>query len=292
MNHELVIELMEILIEGELLALILIACLIYKMGRLSILHHPRLRNGGYASALIAFISFLHYELVSYGVSDAGMLLSFVIRALLAAGMACGGVWILLTILGFLWGSIHSLIQALHQQLRQYRLTIAERRREREHRIERERHSAKEESERLRREQQWLAESPERKQTEQQQLLEQREREEIILECHLLYDQHAHTLKDLYTAEKFQDYLHQYMSGSTPLELLKRRAEQLQNLLQSILKRAGGSLHPFGSLEEITQFYQEQKEVVASLDCDEATQQSFLAQINRQEDQSIEEFLLP
>ncbi|QDT91459.1 hypothetical protein Pan161_31170 [Gimesia algae] len=277
---------MELIEQGETLPLIFIVAVLYYVGQVAIAHNLQLKKWGFRLSLLTLTAYVLFEASWNGIYDTTTLLAIVLRGLILAGMALGMSWIALSALDLLFAPLGRLNRSWQTAVTRWQYNRGQKQRERE------------EKERRRQEQdEWERTAPERErqQQEQQQAeaqrnAEQLQREEIRLSCQLLYDQHAPALLTRFPRERLAEYFEQYLSDGFPIEIVEQRGKLLEEMIASSLEQTTGNKQKFASLNEIAEYFQEQKQEIDSLNYDDQTRQSFLSSLNLQEDRAIREFL--
>ncbi|QDU10899.1 hypothetical protein [Gimesia aquarii] len=278
--------LMELVEQGETLTLLFIIAVLYYVGQLAVAHNGQLKKWGLRISLLTLTAYVLFEASRNGIDDATALLAIVLRGLILAGLALGMSWILLSALDFLFAPLGRWNRSWQATVRQRQHNKAQKQRERT-----------EKEHRQREQDEWNRMAPEREQqqraqqqAEAQRQADQRQREEIRLSCQLLYDQHAPALQARFPRERLADYFAQYLTDAFPPNLVETRAALLKETLVASLEQTTGNKQKFSSLNEIAEYFQEQKQEIESLNYDAQTRQSFLSSLNVQEDRAIREFL--
>ncbi len=107
-------------------------------------------------------------------------------------------------------------------------------------------------------------------------------------CQLLFDRLAHKIGDKFPQTKLDRYFQDYMNDSFPVELIERRGQELEVMIQSFV----GDQQPNKpkSRVEIKEFFDKERADVRKADMAPELQEVQLAEINFREDQAMMEFL--
>lgn len=224
----------------------------------------------------AFIGFGILATATESPETAWDFLLVAIRALLAAGLAAGMSLIGLPAVGYLYrktvGRAVATTNNWSERMRRRFSDQADARRQR-----RQDAAARRAFDRdaPRRERERLA-AVERLRIAQQ---EKGRRTEARAACQLMYDLLAPEIQGRFTREQFNGFLHQYLSDTTPVDQVERRAGQLQDLLRQHLERvdpaSGG-----GGFEELNRRYEKRRQEIETLP-DERLRRMLLAQLKNQ-----------
>ena len=119
----------------------------------------------------------------------------------------------------------------------------------------------------------------------------RRRDDARMRCFMLYDRHSTTLAERFPRERLQEYFNHYMSDSSPPEVVEERARMLAALIDEwVAQDKTRQKKEFRTLEELAAFFQKQRDEVAGLSYDTDIKDSFLTNINIQEEQAVRRFL--
>ena len=208
------------------------------------------------------------------------------KGLLAAGLALGASWILISVFFFMIAPAQKLRSSIESKRKHHQL---EKEKKQQQQIQEERRRREQET--------WERNAPIRErqrklqiEAEQKKKTEQLQLEEVRLDSLIWYDQNAHQLQDLFPRERFLEYLDQHLGSNRPVEVVKQRGEQFKKMIDSILEKAGGNKQKFSSLIEISSYFHDQREEILSLNYDDLTKQSLITSLNDQEDRAIRNFL--
>ncbi|REK08652.1 MAG: hypothetical protein DWQ37_20150 [Planctomycetota bacterium] len=217
---------------------------------------PRLRVLGWRIAAGAFVLYGMYAVALGRTTDAAELALILIRAVLAGGLTLGLAWVLLPAGVFIVRTlaVHPVTKgraALHTLLANRR-------------------AAQEELERVRAELDWKAAELASAETRYRQAAEvnrtdreaQRRRDNARAGCELLYAQYAPELEQRFSRNAFAKFIADYMGDERSPEEVEQRAEQLSEALR-VHRQILDPAHRFGTLRELTAWYDEQRQQVQS-----------------------------
>ena len=267
--------LLHMLDEGDFFPmLMLIGVLAYVGGKMADAAPP-VRSWGWRTAAGAFVAYSIRGGLVFHPQDADDCLHIVLRGLLAAGLALTVSWVLLSVASFvLW---HLLVLAQASSLRA-RLTARHRR----------------EAEQISNEQalRQQADHYARERSEATQKAEAcRRRDDARMRCLMLYDRHSTTLAERFPRERLQEYFDHYMSDSSSPEIVEERARTLIALIDEwVVQDKTRQKKEFRTLEELATFFQKQRDEVAGLSYGADIKDSFITNINIQEEQAVRRFL--
>ncbi len=236
---------------------------------------PNVRQWGKRAAAVASVLICIYAGCMLNPTDAQDCLHIAFRGLFAAGLALGITWIVLSISVFAFQHLRTLVQAswlsrgtiAHRTSGADRLSREEARRQQADNMERERRDNVKKADAARR------------------------RDDARMRCLMLYDRHSTTLAERFPRERLQEYFDHYMSDKSPPEVVEERARTLVALIDEwVAQDKTRQKKEFRTLEELAAFFQKQRDEVAGLSYDADIKDSFLTNINIQEEQAVRRFL--
>ena len=119
----------------------------------------------------------------------------------------------------------------------------------------------------------------------------RRRDDARMRCLMLYDRHSTALSEKFPRERLQEYFSHFMSDSSPPEIVEERARTLIALIDEwVAQDRTRQRKEFRTLEELAAFFQKQRDEVDGLSYDTDIKDSFLTNINIQEEQAVRRFL--
>jgi hypothetical protein len=216
---------------------------------------------GQRLAVGGFIAFIALSCVESRVRDAEDLAPIVLRALCAAGILLGLVWILFPTCAYLYQVlVKRPLTALRQQ-REKQLRAAQ---ERQQQLDYERRAPEREAA--------------RRAAEEQARIErgyQRRRDDARAQCELFFALHAPEIGKRFPRSKFDEFKNQYLTDYRPAEEVEQRAAQLLALMEEHLHKTGGNAGNDG-IAKIAQWYFKEKAEVEKLPLSEEEKQDFFA----------------
>lgn len=255
---------------GSLIVLIVILCWI---GSLMLRSQPALGLWAWRCAAAAFIGYCLVSGMELDYPTPGAWLSIVWHGLLAAGLTLGASRIVLAVYG--------LLKSASDRAAQNAKSMADARRRDKERKEREREEA-------RRHEEWEREAPERERlwqiAEERRLKEEavradarQTREDTRYACELFYNLHAPKIGDRFTKQDLHDFMNRYMGDQQPLDVLRRRANQLTETIRQHVD-AVDPPEAMGSLEELADWYATQKAQIDKLEVEPDFKHEFCLQL--------------
>ncbi|MFO0945624.1 MAG: hypothetical protein U1D30_06730 [Planctomycetota bacterium] len=106
----------------------------------------------------------------------------------------------------------------------------------------------------------------------------REREDARIQCELLYDRYRSELETRFPRSMLDGYITRYLGDDRPLEDVRQRASQLQELLQSHVDRVEPPRR-FSTIEDLTMWFIGEKKRIEHLDVDEIFKQTYLTRLS-------------
>jgi len=256
--------------QGDYCSLVVVIAILAAIGMKMTQRHSVLHGWGVRIAAGVFVLFAIANVLEVKSPTAQDLLWAVARALLAAGLALGPVWIVLAIGRFLHGFLKRA-----QQVAITRSHQRQRKREEEQR-QREAQRQKREHERS---------APQREQAlrgaaalREQERRAAARRENARVACELLYDLYTPDLLDRLPRDTLDDFVAKYMGDDQPLELVEERAAQLQAMIQQHYERVNPP-ERFADLGQVACWYEKQKKKIERLDVDQSFKDDYLVQLN-------------
>lgn len=159
-----------------------------------------------------------------------------------------------------------------------------------HRSHREQRLAKSEQERLQPERERQAAELEAERT--RLLEEQQTRDQLRFDVKLFYDRYRTELQSVFPQDTFDAYFSSFLTDSTPLDLFEQRAEQLRDMIRDRLQLGGQEQHRFETVEDLLQYFTEQKRRLTELAADDPDAlETLVSVLAEAQDRALEEFLL-
>jgi hypothetical protein len=269
--------------EGNVLNLLILILVCGGIGRSAVGHSESLRVWGWRCALVAFLLRVLSDLSLQGGTDPDLLVSTVLRGVVAGAVILGPAWIVLSLGQFLFGNARSLVDRRNRRRRWEQEQLRneqERLRLGEERMRQNRLRAAAEEERRR----------QRQELESREVVEQRRRDDVRLECYLLYDRHVNQLQEYFPREMLQEYFDTYMQTSHSATVVETRARLLMEMLRDQINSKTDRMAAFTSLADVAAYFQEQSREIDALPYDEETRESLRFAVNKREDAAIAAFL--
>ena len=262
--------------EGDVCGLLILILLLGVVGGKMIERQPTLQMWGLRFAIGVAIVFALLRGADISYVSASELVSVVLSGLAAGAIVLGPTWIVLAIIGFAHGYYRNLKDAARRAGDDRRRRKEDRKRAREQ----ERQQSK-----------WEREAPQREraaqEAQQRQLIESQQtetgrhqREDARVACELLYSLREPDIKDRFSREQFDDFVSKYLTDEKPVEIVQKRAAELQTLIQQhyeVIRPA----EKFSSLAEVTQWYEDQKRQIEALPIADAYRHDYLVRLNEQ-----------
>lgn len=104
------------------------------------------------------------------------------------------------------------------------------------------------------------------------------RDDLLFSCELFHSAHADRLAGHFSKADLDRFVKRYMGETESPDVLRRRSQELI----ALIRRQADSVDPperRASLEQLTQWYTEQKASIDNLPLDEAFRQDFVVQLN-------------
>ncbi|CAK9076189.1 TraG-D_C domain-containing protein (Fragment) [Durusdinium trenchii] len=266
--------LIELIERGDACSLIGIVFVLIYIGNLVVARDAWANVWGQRLAVLAFIGFCAYGVVTVGRPDAAELFVFVLRGVLAAGLVLGISWNLL-------GAVSFLRDRAREASDRAEIRAAQRRsRKREKQEEKRRRREQAEWERTapeRRRRQELEDARWQEEQKQQKLAAQR-RKDVLFACESFFLLYAPEIQDRFTRQQFDDFASKYMGSSETPETIESRGKQLQQLIRDHHERVNPP-EKFHGLEELATWYAKQKQEVQALPIDDSFKADYLVQLN-------------
>ena len=237
--------------------------------------NPDVRQWGKRAAAVAYVLFCVYASCMLNPADAQDCLHIAFRGLFAAGLAMGLTWIILAIGIFAFQYLRTAAKtswfsdatAARRQSEAERLSRQEASRQQAENMERERRDNVTRADAARR------------------------RDDARMRCLMLYDRHSTALAERFPRERLQEYFNQYMSDKSSPEVVEERARTLIALIDEwVAQDKTRQKKEFRNLEELAAFFQKQRDEVAGLSYETDIKDSFITNINIQEEQAVRRFL--
>ena len=269
--------LLEMLDQGDTFSLVVLIAILALVGSRMTEDHPVVHSWGRRLAAGAFVAYGLYAGLALQPAGAQDWLHVAFRGLLAAGLALGLSWIWLSVVAFAMRYVLALARASPLPRR----NGARRRHEAQELSHEE--ALLQQAERCAREKREAAQKAE----------DSRRRDDARLRCLMLYDRHSTALASRFPRERLQEYFDRYMANSSPPEIVEERARTLVALIDEwVAQDKSRQKREFQSLEELAAFFQKQRDEVVRLSYENDVKESFLTNINIQEDQALRRFLSP
>ncbi len=234
---------------------LILTWVVYRLGEATARRHLFLAHWGPRIGFTAFLGWCAWSLVTRPSGRAGNLLVMIGQAVVLGLLACGSTWLVTP-------ALHLVRQLVIDRPRTF---FASTLRARGDRIEAKRQqrqrqlAMQEEAQRERllaplREQQRL----EADQRAKQQTAERLVREELRTRVELYYNLHRPELSRRFTPEMFEQFVQKYLGDDRPVDVVRLRAAQLEQLLAQHLEKIVPPKRS-QSLEELTVWLQEQNQ---------------------------------
>lgn len=264
---------------GSFWALAFVVFILCGVGHRLVRGRPGLQLWGLHLAALSLVVVVVLQIMQFGAPTASELLPTVLAGVLAGGLVLGPAWIVLGLLGFLCEQYRELSSAA-------RLRADIRRREREERRQRkqrERAARQSQKQPVRDVRAEREAAEERRRNADATAENARRREDAIVACDLLYNLRAPDIGERFTREQFDEFVKKYMAADKGIDIVERRAAELQTLIQQHFEAVNPPTR-FRDLSELTAWYEEQKQLIESLsvtDMDKADlyKKNFLMQLN-------------
>jgi hypothetical protein len=253
-----------------LIGLVIVVCWI---GGRMIQREPQLNQWGWRLAAGAFIGYCFLMGSELEDQTPGEWLGIVCRGILAAGLTLGVSWIALAVYGFMKSASDRAAREAASRADDRRCAKEQKRREREEQ---------------KRRAEWERDAPERER--QRQIAEERRlqqeavsrearqtREDTRYACELFYNLHAPKIADRFSKQDLHDFLDRYMGDTQPLDVLRRRSNQLTETIRQHVE-AVDPPEAIGSLEDLAVWYAKQKGQVESLEVEAIFKHEFCLQL--------------
>jgi len=228
---------------------------------------PVVYQWGWRLAAGAFVGYGLYAGLTFRPLDAEAWLRVVVRGLLAAGLALGPSWVVLSVLVFAGRSLHALVGPRTGAS----ATAANRRRERDQR--------RLQDEALR---QHAQQEADRRAQQLQQAVAQaeasRRRTDARAAVELEYTRLCSRLGSIFTRDMLKAYFDTYMSDAYPPEDVERRGQELVATLQERLAEKEHT-EERTSLEQLDSWYQAEKQQIESSSADDRLKRRLIAALN-------------
>lgn len=262
--------------DGDICGLLFLILLLCGIGGKMIEPYDALRVWGIRIATAIFILTALARVLESQNDTPLELAGVVLSSLAAAGLVLGPTWIVFAVVGFAYSGYRRLVDiqksALQARRRNANWQEAETRRQHEQ-TERERRAR--------------AEADVARQEAQRQLIqathrnaESQQREDACFACELFYNFREPDVKERFSREQFANFVSKYMNDDKPVDVVQRRAKELQMLIQQHYE-AVKPPERFSSLAELTQWYKEQKSEIEQLPVADLYRNDFLVRLNEQ-----------
>jgi len=270
-------DLLHIIDTGDVCALGLLILITIIAGAAMIGANATLKLWGQRIAAGAFVLYFIYGFAQFEPSNAEDWVYIAFRGVLAAGLALGPSWIVLSIVGFVYEHYLKMSRVAHAR-------AVTRKHNREQRREQRRQSQQQTAEPLSPEKEEAVLEAEREAEEQRRREVQRQielskrREEAIAACEVLFHLRAPDIGNRFSREQFDEFVKKYMGEGKPIEVIEDRAGDLQQLIQQHYE----SVHPpmrFTDLSALTAWYERQREQIRSLSIKDVYKKDFLIRLN-------------
>lgn len=240
---------------------VMLIFLLTVVGRAMAGQYPQVQNWGLRLAAAAFIGFGIFLLIHSRSMHADTLLNIAFRALLAAGLALGVGWILLSAGYFMYKTFFA--DAINRR----RLAAEETRQK----------AATE-----RQQQEAVSRCPSAADAPADKLAEkeaQTRRSEARARCERLFLIHAPEIKDRFTRDHFDKYVRDFLRDNHSPEFVEKCAAQLEEI---ILEHAGksGTAKPLSITEQAAELDKQVQEITES-NLDDRTKQALITSLKQQ-----------
>lgn len=219
-------------------------------------------------AAAAFVAYSLYGALTFHPATAKEWIGIAVRGLFASGLALGVSWIALAAVAFLYG------YSIAAPITKVRNAVAASKWRRHAELERQR---REEQDRRR---QWEEADRAARERERERMKAQgqQRRADARAKAYRTFTLYAPKLHDRFTQEMRDEYVAQFMGDEHPPEGVERRGEELVEILQKHLDEVEPPTKA-RTLEDLTKWYQEQKERIESLPVEERVKRRHIAGLN-------------
>ena len=280
--------LMRLFADGEWVPLFVIGFVLKTLGDRWSEQMHRSRRCGQFLGLFAAVAFLLSNLRPQLMGDAGEVLAILIRGLLMYASVTGALQIALVaisqtlaaIFGPLWRWPARMSQEFVASIVRARRQIAARPPTPRVDPEQEEIARQQQAERLREES-----------LRQEQLRsDQQRRDQARLRSELLYEKHARQLASAFPRDRFDQFLQRYLNDQTAPELVEQREGLLKEMIIDSLGTSSSAFPKFASIAELAAFFVARREEIEKLPHSAEVRESYLMQLNRQEDEALRRLL--
>ncbi len=271
--------------QGDVLAILLLITFGYYIGKAMTLRKGHLQVLGTRVAAAAFLIYLVYGWITYGVSEASVLVSIVWRGGLLYGLTLGFSWIGLTAVDFSLALLKRQIKLAQKRSEDLRRHLLEPQHRQQQQLAEQ--QEQEERERLAPERDRQRDEAERKQMKKLKLTALRSQK--TYEAELLYNKLLKEEQPVFQREAF-DRMLEYAFASNDEEAINGRLTMLFDALGASDVPEEPEQGP-ESMEEIAQtFSSRREEVEACHSYSEQQKQKLLRRLNLEEGHAVQQFI--
>jgi hypothetical protein len=243
---------LETIDSGEAFALLVLVGIVTQIGTMMTQDSPICRQWGWRLAAAALVAYALYRGVSEPTADPNAWIHILVRGALAAGLALGVAWIVLSVLGFISGYLLGFIQ---RRILAFTDAMKRRRGERSRRLPDNAASlrAQLEAERRARQHQDAAVLADAK----------RRATDARAAAALAYSLYAAKVHQRFSQEMFDAFVAAYMGDNQPADDVERRGRELLRTLQQHLEEVEPPDQK-RTLEDLARWFAEEKTRIESL----------------------------
>ena len=261
--------------EGDICGLLIIIAVLGFVGLKLVERQPKLLTWGLRLAVGTFLVFAivrFNELESTTTSQ--LVFRVVLSGLAAGGLVLGPAWIVLSVLGF----VHKYYKKLEE---------SGERAARDRQLQREQREREQQRQREQQERERLAPERERAANEarEQQLIEgkradqeNQRREDARVACELLYNLREADIRERFPRSQFQDFVDKYMTDNKAVDVVERRAGELQMLIQQHFETVKPP-EKLTNLADLTGWFEDQKREIERLPVADIYRDDYLVRLN-------------
>lgn len=232
------------ILRDDVCSLAMLAAVLYYAGSFVVREQPLLRRRGAYLGLITVVGLVGSRVLELQTLQPGILLPIVVTGLLAGCAVAGAAWIALPVAAYLWSLTGAPVERAWNDSRQRaRLCREDRRRQKAQRVADKRRQAEDralapqrERERREAEARALIAAQQAQETAQRHATERQAREDVRARMELFYNLHRPEIGARFTPAMFEQFVQKYLGDDRPVEVVRLRAGQLEQLLQQHLEK--------------------------------------------------------
>lgn len=275
--------------DGDFLALLFAAGIVFYAGLLVSASHPKIYQAGRWIGGFSFLAYIAAAVSFDGYDPLDSLFAYSVKGAVFAILTIGTSRFLATLAIWTWEILMFLPRRLAA-----RMSEARRRAEAEARW------LQEEQERQRRQEQDRIEREQRRrdaeeyqrgsaETAKLQAIEQRRRVDARAECELYYGKHLEEMASRFPKSMFNTFMQTYMNDRDPVDAVEERGKQLRRIMRKHRKTATRTPEPH-TVQKLTDWFLNEKERIESLPIDEELREEHLVQLNIRYDELTRDVL--